>query len=246
MAVAFVTGCSTGLGAAIAARLAGEGYDLVITARDTSRLGWVREHESFVGRNVLVQALTLSDPTSIADAVEAAFEHFGQIDALVNNAGSTIRVAALDVSEEQWDDILDGNLKGTFFLTQAVVRRVAAEKIPFRIVNLSSTYGIVGFPNRLLYGVSKAGLIQMTKMLAAEWAPLGITVNAVAPGTINTESRIEYASDPAVRDLLLQRIPVGRFGEPSEVAAAVSYLVGPDAGFVTGHVLVLDGGTTVV
>jgi 2-deoxy-D-gluconate 3-dehydrogenase len=113
------------------------------------------------------------------------------------------------------------------------------------VVNLSSTYGIVGFPNRLLYGVSKAGLIQMTRMLAIEWAPLGITVNAVAPGTIKTASRLEYLSDPEVNRMILQRIPAGRIGEESEVAGAVSYLLSADAGFVTGHVLVLDGGTTV-
>jgi 2-deoxy-D-gluconate 3-dehydrogenase len=245
MPVAFVTGCSTGLGMAIAERLARDGFDLVITARDLSRLEWAKDNKDLSGRTVLPLALALPDRASIDAAVAAAFERFGSLDALVNNAGQTIRESALDATEEHWDNILDTNLKGAFFLTQAIVRKIAPEKRPFRVVNLSSTYGIVGFANRLLYGVSKAGLIQMTRMLAIEWAPLGITVNAVAPGTIKTASRLEYLSDPEVNRMILQRIPAGRIGEESEVAGAVSYLLGPDAGFVTGHVLVLDGGTTV-
>jgi NAD(P)-dependent dehydrogenase (short-subunit alcohol dehydrogenase family) len=245
MPVAFVTGCSTGLGMAIAERLAREGYDLVITARDLGRLEWATKNNDLSAQAVLPLALDVTDRASIDAAVAAAFERFGALDALVNNAGQTIREAALDATEEHWDQILDTNLKGAFFLTQAIAKRIVAEKRPFRVVNLSSTYGIVGFPNRLLYGVSKAGLIQMTRMLAIEWAPLGITVNAVAPGTINSASRLDYLSDPAVKQMILQRIPAGRIGEESEVAGAVSYLLGPDAGFVTGHVLVLDGGTTV-
>ena len=246
MPVAFVTGCSTGLGKAIAERLAQDGFDLVITARDRSRLEWATDSAALSGRNVLRLELTLGDRASIDTAVATAFDHFGSFDALINNAGQTVRESALDTTEEHWDEILDANLKGTFFLTQAVVRRIVPEKRPFRVVNLSSAYGIVGFPNRLVYGVSKAGLIHMTRMLAIEWAPLGITVNAVAPGTIKSASRLEYLSDPEVNRMLLQRIPVGRIGEESEVAGAVSYLIGPDAGFVTGHVLVLDGGTTVM
>lgn len=245
MPVAFVTGCSTGIGKAIAERLAHEGYDLVVTARDLGRLEWAKGAD-LAGRNVLPLALDVSDKASIDAGVAAAFERFGTLDALVNNAGQTIREAALDVTEEQWDQILNANLKGAFFLTQAIVKRAAAEKRPFRVVNLSSTYSLVGFPNRLLYGISKGGMNQMTRMLAIEWAPLGITVNAIAPGTIGTTSRLDYMSDPDVKEMILNKIPAGRIGEESEVAGAVAYLLGPDAGFVTGHVLVLDGGTTVI
>jgi len=246
MPVAFVTGCSTGIGKAIAERLARDGFDLVITARDASRLDWAKDSQNIYGRSVLALELALPDQASIDAAVAAAFDRFGTLDALVNNAGQTMREAALDLTEADWDGILDPNLKGAFFLTQAIVRRIAAETHPFRVVNLSSTYSLVGFPNRLLYGISKAGLNQMTRMLAVEWAPLGITVNAVAPGTVNSASRLDYLSDPAVKQMILQRIPAGRIGEESEVAGAVSFLLGPDAGFITGHVLVLDGGTTVI
>ncbi len=246
MPVAFVTGCSTGIGKAIAERLAREGYDLVITARDLGRLEWAEKNEDLARQAVLPLALDVSDQSSIGTAVAAAFDRFGTLDALVNNAGQTVREAALDVTEEHWDRILDTNLKGAFFLTQAIVKRIAAEKRPFRVVNLSSTYSLVGFPDRLLYGISKGGMNQMTRMLAIEWAPLDITVNAVAPGTIGTASRLDYMSDPAIKQMILQKIPAGRIGEESEVAGAVAYLLGPDAGFVTGHVLVLDGGTTVI
>jgi len=246
MPVAFVTGCTTGLGVAIAERLARDGYDLVLTARDTARLEWVRQHDAFEGRDVLLQELKLPDAQSIASAVGAAFDHFGRLDALINNAGLTVRESALETTEAQWDDIFGANLKGAFFLTQAVAKRVIAAKQPFRIVSLASTHGIVAFPNRIVYGTSKAALIHMSKNLAAEWAPFGITVNVVAPGTVTTPSRLEYMSRPEVRDMLLARVPAGRLGEADEVAGAVSYLLGPDAGFITGHVLVLDGGTTIV
>jgi NAD(P)-dependent dehydrogenase (short-subunit alcohol dehydrogenase family) len=145
MPVAFVTGCSTGLGVAIAERLARDGFDLVMTARDASRLEWIKDNKDLSERTVLPLSLALTDMASIEAAVAAAFERFGSLDALVNNAGQTIRESALDTTEEHWDNILDTNLKGAFFLTQAVVRRIAPDKRPFRVVNLSSTYGIVGF-----------------------------------------------------------------------------------------------------
>jgi NAD(P)-dependent dehydrogenase (short-subunit alcohol dehydrogenase family) len=244
--VAVITGCSTGLGAEIARRLARDGYDLIVTARERARLDWMDDDMDFHGRTVFKHALTIQDTASIAAFADAVFQEVGHVDALVNNAGTALRVKALTISPDQWDEVVDVNLKGPFFLTQAIVARTVERKQPLRIVNMSSAYGIVGFPERLVYGTAKAGLIHMTKMMAAEWAEFGITVNAVAPGTIATPSRIAYFSDPAVHKMLISRIPIGRFGEPAEVAGAVAYLLGPDAGFITGHTIVLDGGTTIV
>jgi NAD(P)-dependent dehydrogenase (short-subunit alcohol dehydrogenase family) len=244
--IALVTGAATGIGTAIAHALGRAGYDLALSARDSRRLEPVVSHSDLSGCPTLSLELDLVDLGSVAAAVEATFERFGRLDVLVNNAGATLRKAALEMTEGEWDEVLDANLKGTFFLTQEVVRRVVGAGERCRIINLASTHGLVGFPNRLAYGVSKAGLAQMTRALAIEWAPLGITVNAIAPGTIATASRLTQLEDPQVCSTMLDRIPLGRFGTPEEIGAAVVYLASPGAGFVTGHVLVIDGGATAV
>jgi 2-deoxy-D-gluconate 3-dehydrogenase len=153
---------------------------------------------------------------------------------------------AADVTEADWDDVVDANLKGAFFLSQLFGRACIANRRPGVIVSIASTDGMTGIAGRSIYGISEAGLIQMTRMLAIEWAPHNIRVNAVAPTTVMTEARQQLLSDPKARATALARIPTGRFATPEEVAAAVVYLASPAAASVTGHTLPVDGGLTAV
>jgi NAD(P)-dependent dehydrogenase (short-subunit alcohol dehydrogenase family) len=243
---ALVTGTSIGLGLAIAQALAREGYELAMTELDTTTLEEPLRHPDFQNRKVVPIGLNLRSQQSIEDAFAAAREQLGDINLLVNNAGRALVKPAADVTPAEWDDIVDTNLKGSFFLSQQFGRYCIANGRGGAIVSIASTHGMTGIAGRSVYGISKAGIIQMTRMLAIEWASHNIRVNAVAPGTVLTPSRAELLSDPATRDRMLARIPSGRFITPEEVAAAVIYLASSAAASVTGHTLVVDGGITVV
>lgn len=242
---ALITGAAQGIGAAIALGLAREGYDLALTStRAASLEKTVREVESF-GRSAIALALDLSDVGGFENAMAQAVGTLGAFDLLVNNAGITIRRAALDVTREDWDAMQDVNLKGAFFLSQWMARHLVAGGRGGCIINIASTHGLIGYPERSVYGVAKAGLIQMTRMLAVEWAPHGIRVNAIAPGTVNTPSReSHFAAAPQARKAIVSRVPLGRFATMEEVAAAACYLARPEAAYITGHTLILDGGLT--
>ncbi len=242
---AFVTGASQGLGAAIAAALAREGFDVAVSSTHVAGLANTVAHIESAGARAAAVTLDLGQISSVERAMAEVVAAFGQIDVLVNNAGITLRKWALDVTPAEWDALLDINLKGAFFLSQQMGRHLVAGGRPGVIVNIASTHGIVGYPQRSIYGITKAGLIQMTKMLAIEWAEHGIRVNAIAPGTVNTPSReAHFSADARARDAILARVPLRRFATMEEVAAAVSYLVGPHAGYITGQTLLLDGGLT--
>lgn len=241
---ALVTGTSAGLGRAIAAALAREGYDLALTELDTAALKDTLAEPAIASRKVVPVALDLRSQDSIKAAFERTVAELGAIDLLVNNAGRALLKPVVEVTDAEWDDVIDTNLKGAFFLSQLYGRHCIARNRPGAIVSMASTHGMTGIAGRSVYGISKAGLIQMTRMLAIEWADKNIRVNAIAPTTVLTESRRQMLGDPKVRAAALSRIPTGRFATPEEIAAAVVYLASPGAASVTGHTLPVDGGLT--
>ncbi|HTH98875.1 MAG TPA: SDR family NAD(P)-dependent oxidoreductase [Stellaceae bacterium] len=249
--VALITGASYGVGAASALALARDGFDLVLTATKAGNLDTTLQdvralYDTGTGGKALGLALDLCDQASIDAVIARSVEGFGRIDVLVNNAGTNLRRLALETSRAEWVAMMDANLTGTFFLTQAVGRHLVQRQSPGRIVTISSSHALVGAAERSAYGVAKAGLIQMTRMLAIEWAPHGITVNAVAPGRMITASpsRAGSGSDDAYMAAMLKRIPLGRFATAEEVGGTVAFLAGPSAATITGQTIVIDGGLT--
>jgi NAD(P)-dependent dehydrogenase (short-subunit alcohol dehydrogenase family) len=243
---ALVTGAGTGLGQAIAIALAQAGYDLALTDLNIGLLAETLAHPAIVKRKVIPVPLDLRFQEQIAAAFETARGGLGTVDVLVNNAGRALLKPVADVTEAEWDDVMTINLKGAFFLSQLFGRACIAAKRPGAIVSMASTHGMTGIAGCSVYGISKAGLIQMTRMLAIEWAPHNIRVNAIAPTTVMTESRQQLLSDPDRRAAALARIPSGRFATPEEIAAAVVYLASLGAASVTGHTLPVDGGLTAI
>jgi NAD(P)-dependent dehydrogenase (short-subunit alcohol dehydrogenase family) len=241
-----VTGTSAGLGRAIAVALAHEGYDLALTEIDAAMLKDTLAEPAVANRKAVPVALDLRSQDSIKAAFEKVARELGPIDLLVNNAGRALLRPVVDVTDAEWDDVIDTNLKGAFFLSQLFGRACIAAKRPGAIVSMASTHGMTGIPGRSVYGISKAGLIQMTRMLAIEWAPHNIRVNAIAPTTVMTESRLQMLADPDKRAAALARIPSGKFATPEEIAAAVVYLASDSAGSVTGVTLPVDGGLTAI
>lgn len=241
---ALVTGAGTGLGQAIAIALAQAGYDLALTDIDVGMLAETLAHPDVGKRKVVPVPLDLRSQDGIAAAFETARAGLGTLDVLVNNAGRALLKAVVDVTPAEWDDVMTINLKGAFFLAQAFGRACIAASRPGAIVNMASTHGMTGLAGRSVYGISKGALIQMTRMLAIEWARDNIRVNAIAPTTVLTASRQKLLNDPKLREGMLARIPSGRFATPEEIGAAVVYLASPAAASVTGHTLTVDGGLT--
>ena len=239
--VALVTGASRGIGAAIATTLAESGADVAITARDASSLHATAAQVAATSRRCLPVACEVTDAASVDAATTQIEATFGPVDILVNNAGVNIPRLALEATEAQWDTILDTNLKGAFLCSQRVGRTMV-ERRSGRIVNMSSAAGLIPALERVAYCSSKAGLIMLTRVLALEWAQYGITVNAVAPTFVETELAAQTLNRPGVREYWERTIPLGRIATTGDVAAAVRYLVSPEAGFVTGEVLSVDGG----
>ncbi|HWI14811.1 MAG TPA: glucose 1-dehydrogenase [Burkholderiales bacterium] len=244
--VALVTGASYGIGAASALALARQGYDVALTATRAENLAQSVADVRACGARAVAVALDLRSTESIERAVAEVVRSMGRIDVLVNNAGTTAGSRALDVTPDEWRTIMDTNLTGTFFVTQQVGRHMVDAKRQGCVISITSTHGMIGAPGRAPYGISKAAVIQMTRMLAIEWAEYGIRVNSVAPGRVDTPSplRAAHSSDPKYMAAVVNKIPLKRVATSEDVAGAVAYLASPAASYITGQTLVLDGGLT--
>ncbi len=241
--VALVTGAARGIGRACALALAQAGADVALGLRDARMGGDLAREIEGLGRRALPLQMDMTRLLEVRQAIDAAAAHFGRLDILVNNAGLAPENPAEDVREEDFDLTLAVNLKGTFFASQAAGRVMIRQKYG-RIVNLGSQAGFVALPTESVYCMTKAAISHLTKCLAVEWARHDITVNAVAPTFIRTPGTAECLANDARRADVLSRIPLGRIGEPMEVAAAVVYLASPAASLVTGATLLIDGGWT--
>ena len=239
--VALVTGTSRGLGQYFARALARAGADLAITARDVARLGpFQRELETF-HRRLLPLELDVTKQESIERAVASAEAHFGHIDILVNNAGCNIRKPALDVTWDDWNTILDTNLRGSFFVAQAVARGMIARGYG-RIINIGSVTSVAGYAGLAPYGASRGGIRQMTMSLADDWGRHGVTVNCLAPGWFRTDQNKVLYDDQEWVEYLTDRIPVKRPGKPEDLDSAIVFLAAESSRYITGQILLVDGG----
>ncbi|MFA5189485.1 MAG: glucose 1-dehydrogenase [Verrucomicrobiia bacterium] len=239
--VAIVTGTSRGLGQYLGRALAHAGADLVITSRDTKTLApFQREIES-LGRRALPLALDVRDHDSIQQMVAAAGAHYGKIDILVNNAGCNVRKPALDVTWDDWNLVLDTNLRGTFFVAQAVARHMIERKYG-RIINIGSVTCVAGYAGLGPYGASRGGVKQLTMSLADDWGVHGITVNCLAPGWFKTAQNAVMYENKEWVEYLCDRIPLKRPGQPQDLNGAVVFLASEASGYVTGQTLLVDGG----
>lgn len=241
--VALVTGAVQGIGRGIALRLACEGADIAMNVRQhDERARSTREAILACGVRCEALAADVSDVAAVQSMMAQAQSLFTHVDVLVNNAGIELRDSFLEVKEEDYDQVLDVNLKGPFFLTQAFAARLQQAGRPGRVINISSIHEDLPFPGFTPYCASKGGLKMLMRNAAIELAPLGITVNNVAPGAIRTPINAELLKDAARLDRLRQQIPLGRMGEPHDVAGVVAFLASDDAGYVTGSTIVVDGG----
>jgi 3-oxoacyl-[acyl-carrier protein] reductase len=237
---AIITGASRGIGAAIARRFAEQGANIVVNYSGSQEKAEavVREIEQTGAKAIAVKA-NVADAAEVKAMIDAAMEQFGSIDILVNNAGITRDNLMMRMKEDEWDDVINTNLKGVFLCTKAVTRQMMKQRHG-RIVNIASIVGVMGNAGQANYVAAKAGVIGLTKTTARELASRGITANAVAPGFITTDMTEKLGED--VQKSMLSQIPLARFGAPEDVANAALFLASDEASYVTGQTLNLDGG----
>jgi glucose 1-dehydrogenase len=241
--VAIVTGSASGIGKAISIRLGSEGATIVASYRGAPKGATDTKAtiESNGGKAVLIEA-DVSKITDVQNLVEETYRQLGRCDILVNNAGVEIRADFWDITEQDYDTVLNVNLKGAFFLTQAFVRRLRDAKQPGRIINISSVHEDMVFPHFSTYCASKGAMRMLMRNLSVELGPLGITINNIAPGAIATPINQSLLENKSKLDALLKNIPLGRMGTSEEVAALTAFLASDDAAYVTGSTYFIDGG----
>jgi NAD(P)-dependent dehydrogenase (short-subunit alcohol dehydrogenase family) len=239
--VAIVTGTSRGLGQQFARAFANAGADLVLTSRNRDHLLSFETEINGLGRRAVSLELDVRDPQSIEQMAAAAEEAFGHVDILVNNAGMNIRKPALEVSWEDWNAILDTNLRGSFFVAQAVARRMVSRGYG-RIINIGSVTSVSGYAGLAPYGASRGGIKQLTMSLADDWGKHGITVNCLAPGWFQTDQNKVMYEDKEWVEYLSDRIPVKRPGQTGDLDAVVVFLAAEASRYITGQTLLVDGG----
>jgi gluconate 5-dehydrogenase len=239
--VAIVTGASRGLGQYFSRALAKAGADLVITSRKKEDLMTFKEEIEGLGRKALPVELDLRNYDSIQNMVKEAYDEYGKIDILVNNAGCNIRKPAVDVTWDDWNTILDTNLRGSFFVAQAVAKKMIPRNYG-RIINIGSVTTVFGYSDLAPYCASRGGVKQMTMSLADDWGKHGITVNCLAPGWFKTEqTKVLYENKEWV-EYLCDRIPLNRPGKPHDLDGAVVFLASDASEYVTGQTILIDGG----
>ncbi len=237
--IAVVTGAGRGIGRAIALKFASEGADVVCVSRTAGNAEKVSNEVRALGRRSWAFAVDVADAAAVNAAAEKILADAGRVDILVNNAGVTRDGLLMRMSDADWDMVINTNLKGAFLFTKAFVRAFIKQRSG-RIINIASVIGLIGNAGQANYAASKAGVIGFTKATAREVASRGITVNALAPGFIETD--MTAVLNPALKEQLLKQIPLNSFGQPEDIAAAALFLASPGARYITGQVLTVDGG----
>ena len=239
--VAIVTGAGRGIGKEIALSLASAGADIGIIARTKSQLEETAHEIEACGRKAMVISIDVAKSKEVDQAVEQVEKHLGPVDILVNNAGISEQKPLTKITDDEWHRVMGVNLNGPFFLCRAVGKQMT-DRRKGKVINIGSVLGMVGFKYFSSYATSKGALIQFTRTLAIEWAKFGINVNAIALGWISTELNAEAMSNESFKEALLNRIPLRRLGQIEEIGPLAIYLASPASDFMTGSVIVMDGG----
>jgi NAD(P)-dependent dehydrogenase (short-subunit alcohol dehydrogenase family) len=239
--IAIVTGSGRGIGKSTALELAKEGAKVVVSDIDIKECQNVCDEIKKIGSDAIAVKCDISKKNDIDAMIKKTMQKFQKIDILINNAGVVLTKPFVEMTEKDWDFVLDINLKGVFLCTNAVVKQMIKQKSG-KIISVASIAGEVGFMNNSAYCASKAGIINLTRELALELSPHNINVNAIAPGVIATKMTEDMLKDKKTKEVLLTSTPLGRVGQPEEIGKAVVFLASDDSNFITGHTLVVDGG----